>query len=215
MAQAIREASSGLLTADPVLPNLPAYAPPQVPRLVLRSPDNRWTYQVRGDRLDFVFQLPPEMLGQATLAETRRIQAQTGSAIWEALAAGFQAAGNRIGVVCVFFTRDLGAVGMLRRGFLQPSDAPEPHELQIHALHRMALQDVTVNRWTRVAAGVPLRGDHDRDGLRVEIDVNTLPETPFQVGSESVRGFLQQAEGVVTSTLAVLFDKDQPGMKVF
>ena len=104
---------------------------------------------------------------------------------------------------------------MLRRGFLQPSDAPEPHELQIHALHRMALRDVSVNRWTRVAGGVPLRGDHDRDGLRVEIDVNTLPESPFQISGESIQDFMQQTEGIFTSTLAVLFDKDQPGMKVF
>jgi len=206
LATTIRDASHGLLIADPLLLPIPADAPSELPRLQIKSSDRYWMYQVSGNRFDFVFELPPNKRGTAEFAEIIEKQAQMGSAIWEAIQPKFNASGNRIGIMSQFVSSPENPVQLLRSRFMSSSDAPEPHELQLHVLHKMASGAITVNRWTRCVAGEPPSRAEAQGSLRVEIDINTLPEQSFGLTSAKILNFSDGVKGLVLDTLTALFE---------
>jgi hypothetical protein len=215
LAITIRDASNGLLSTDPLILPVPSDAPPEIPRLVLRSSDGRWTYQVSSNRLDFVFELPPDKREGVEFVEIVEKQAHIGSIIWKTIQPKYSASGNRIGVVSLFVGSPENSVQFLRSRFMLPSDAPEPHELQLHALHRIALGTVTVNRWTRCIVGEPSPRARSRGSLRVEIDINTVPEQSFSLTSAKILNLTDNAKGLVLDTLASLFEDSSSRVGVF
>ncbi len=215
LATTIRDASNGLLGADPFVLPIPPDAPPELPRLILKSGDGSWAYLVAGNRVDFVFELPSDKLGTVELADIVERQKHVGSTIWKAIQSKYSASGNRIGVVSLFVGLPENSVNLLRSSFLSSSDAPEPHELQLHALHRMTLGSTMINRWTRCIAGESPPEARFRGSLRVEIDINTLAEQSFSLTSTSILNFTDNAKNLVLDTIASLFEDTPSGTKVF
>jgi hypothetical protein len=214
LAATIRDNSNGLLDADPLMLPVPSDAPAELPRLVLKSSDQHWTYQVSGGRCDFVFEATPEEIGSANLDEITAKQVRVGSNIWKAMQSKYNIIGHRIGVINLFAGSPDDSVNILRSQFIIPSNTPEPNELQLHALHRLSLGSVTVNRWTRCVAGElppPLKSI---GSLRVEIDINTLPEQNFNLTPDKIITFINNAGKLALSTMTSLFE-DEAKEKVF
>ncbi len=215
LALTIRQASDELLDADPLMLPIPSHAPLDMPRLQIKSGDGYWTCQVTGNRLDLIFEIPNDKLGIAESAQTIHRQAQILSSLWEDLQRNFGAAANRMGLVSRFVGPLDNAVEVLRERFLLASNAPEPHELQLHVLHKMTLGDTPVNRWTRCfsAASSPLPGT--QGWIQVEIDVNTMPDHPFTVTPSSLTDFATMVEHLVLDTPMSLFHEDSDTLEVF
>lgn len=209
LAVAVRQVTNSLLDADPLIVPLPDDAPPEIPRLHIKSHDGLWTCAITGGRVDLVHELPPEKLGSTTFDQAIREQAAVSKSIWNALQSGYSAAGNRIGVVALFLVAEDNPVQSVRARFLVPSDAPEPHELQIHALHRMTVGQDAINRWTRCVATA------SKNVIRLEVDVNTQPEQRFDVTPASIDRFLESAHGLITNTRTSLFQAESPADRVF
>lgn len=215
LATVIRDGSGALLDADPLILPVPADAPHEVPRLIQRSRDERWICQVAGNRLDIVFQLPPGNQGSTDFQGIARQQAQVGSAIWQAIQTRCNASGNRIGIVSTFRGIMEEAARTLRDRFLIPSNAPEPHELQLHALHSMTLNDVMVNRWTRCTAGPSRSPSSDQGVIQVEIDINTLAAHPLDLTPSRITSFIEGGVNLVLSTMESLFNDSASVERVF
>lgn len=214
LAATIRDNSGGLLDADPLMLPVPLDAPAELPRLVLKSSDQHWTYQVSGGRCDFVFEVTPEELGSLNLDEITAKQAQVGSNIWKAMQSKYNIIGYRIGVINLFVGSPDDSVNILRSQFITPSNAPEPSELQLHALHKLTLGSVAVNRWTRCVAGKSPLKIKSIGSLRVEIDINTQTEQKFSLTPEKITSFTSDASKLALSTITSLFG-DSPEEKVF
>ena len=215
LAKTIQDTSNGLLDIDPIVLPVPSDAPAEIPRIILKGAHERWVYQVCASRLDFVFQLPQSELGKAEFGTIIRQQADVSAAIWGAISAKFNASGNRIGIVSTFLSVTDSAVRSLRSRFLPSSTAPEPHELQLHALHRIALGDVLVNRWTRCIAGQAQSANPPQESMRIEIDVNTLPEHVFAVTPSGILKFTEGATELVLNTMESLFGDNPAVERVF
>jgi hypothetical protein len=209
LAVAIRQASNSLLDADPLIVPLPDDAPPEIPRLQIRSRDGVWTSAFTGSRMDIVYELRPEKLGPITFDQAMSEQAAIAKSIWNALQSAYSASGNRIGVVAWFLGRADNAVQYLRARWLVHSDAPEPHELQIHSLHRMTVGQHAMNRWTRCFA------EASKNVIRLEVDVNTQPEQRFDVTPASIAWFLESAHSLITNAQASLFQTESSPERVF
>lgn len=209
LAVAVRKASDSLFDADPLIVPIPADAPPEIPRLQVRSRDGRWTCLVAGSRMDIVFELPPDRHGTTGFDQAVADQAVVCKSTWSALQSEYAAVGNRIGIVSLFLGTADNAIQLVRTRFLLPSDAPEPHELQLHALHRMTLGPDGINRWTRCVASAS-------EGLiQLEVDINTLPEQRFNVTPANIQHFSEKVRSLVTDTKASLFQGDSPTAGVF
>ena len=215
LAMAIRQASGELLDADPLMLPIPSDAPPEMPRLRIKSDDGYWTCQVTGNRLDLILEIPHDTLGIAESTQTIHRQAQILSSLWEDLQHNFGAAANRMGLVSRFVGPLDNAVEVLRERFLLPSNAPEPHELQLHVLHKMMLGDTPVNRWTRCLSAASSPFSDTQGWIQVDIDVNTVPDHLFTVTPSSLTGFATMVEHLVLDTPMSLFHEDSDTLEVF
>jgi hypothetical protein len=215
LAAAIRDASGRILDADPLILPVPGDAPHEVPRVIQASRDEQWICQVAGNRLDIVFQTPSKTEGNTNFQGIARQQAQVSSAIWEVLQSRFKASGHRIGMVSTFRATVEEAARTLRRRFLIPSNAPEPHELQLHVLHTLTLRDLLVNRWTRCSAG-PLPSPGPGPGVfQLDIDINTLADRPLDLTPSRIVGFIENGILLVLSTRDSLFSESEYVERVF
>ena len=215
LASAIRDISGRVLDGDPLILPVPGDAPQEVPRVIQVSRDERRTCQVAGNRLDIVFQLPSDTGGSADFQGIARQHAQVSSAIWQVLQSRFKASGYRIGIVSTFRATAEEAARTLRQRFLIPSNAPEPHELQLHVLHTLTLQGVMVNRWARCLA-MPSRSPGLGSGvIQLDIDINTLADHPLDVTSSGIIGFIENGIHLVLSTRDSLFSQSESVERVF
>jgi hypothetical protein len=215
LALTLTEILEDLFDTEPTILPVPDNFPQEIPRLVLKSKDKIWTYQVSFNRFELVFDLPPEKYGTGEFEDVLGIHAQTGLNIWESLQTDYKASGHRIGVVTGFASLGDNLVDVLRSRFVQPSSAPEPHELQLHALHKLPIDNLNINRWVRCFAG-PARPDkfEANNLLRVEVDINSVPEETFDLTSDNIQRFFDQVKVEVLSTSASLFD-DSPTKRIF
>lgn len=214
LALSLQQASNGLFDTDPTILPIPDDFP-DMPKLVLRSQDKLWAYQIANNRFEFIFELSPDKFNTITFEETVEKHAQLGSNIWEALQTKYNASGNRIGVVSTFVNLSDNLVKELRSTFIQHSKAPEPHELQLHALHKLLLDNTNVNRWTRCVAGPPRTHFEANSLLRVEIDINTVPQEKFDLSTESIEWFINRIGEEVLSVKASLFSSDSANNGIF
>lgn len=215
LAVAIQEASADLLDSDPLVLPLPPDAPPEFPRLRLNSSDGYWIFQVAGTRLDFFYERSFSQQGMEAFEEIVDRQAQIYSNIWKMLQEKYTASGSRIGVIGKFGSSPQNAVQILKSKFMAISDAAEQHELQLHALHKLSLGGVEINRWTRCAATKSDSEGGSKNLLRVEIDINTSPDQPFDLTPVKILDFINDAKGLILDTMASLFEDKPAGKKVF
>lgn len=165
--------------ADPMI--LPmTNAPPPVPRVVLKSRDERFACEVALDRLNFVYNdtLNQRRSLDSLYPEYREILHHV---VLGALA-GFNVPILRLGFVTrhVVATGD-GANEWFCQTYLRPDRLPAAYETHLNMLHRFEMDSFQVNRWIKLWT---LRDQADAahdPAVAVEIDINTFPEntTPF------------------------------------
>lgn len=214
LALNLRDASNNLFDTDPTILPIPDDVP-EMPKLALRSRDKLWAYQVANRRFEFVFELSPDKFNTVTFEEAVEQHAQLGNNIWETLQTKHDASGSRIGVVSTFVSLGSDLVKELRSALMQPSNAPDPRELQLYALHKLPLDNINVNRWVRCSAGSPQTNLEANSLLRVEIDFNTIPQEKFDLTTESIEWFVKRIGGEVLNVKASLFSSGSANERIF
>ena len=206
LAVTFRNASEGVFDTDPVILPIPENVPSVFPIMILKGRNNLWSYQIAQNRFEFVYELPIDKFGTAAFEEITETHINIGKNIWADLQTKYEGAGNRIGMVSTFANFGDNLTDVLRANFVKPSNAPEPHELQLHALHKLRWGQTRINRWTRCFAG-PSHSDTMKASnlLRVEIDFNTVPEEPFNLTVESLEWFMRTVQEQVPRVNDFLF----------
>jgi hypothetical protein len=216
VAVAIQDASEELFDADPLMLPIPPDAPADIPRIRLTSNDEHWAFQVTGERLDCFYKPPPDKRETTEkFEEVANKQLRICADIWGILQKQFSVSGKRIGVVSTFIASPENPVETLKSKFILTSNALEPYELHLHALHKISLDNIPINRWTRcMAANLPLE-QKPRDALRLQIDINTLPEQKFELTQASIQTFVNGAKNLALETAKSLFEEGSSEQKVF
>ena len=173
--------------ADPMI--LPiSNAPPPVPRIVLKSRDERHVCEVALDRLSFAYNdaRSQKRALDALYPEYREILHH----VVLATLAGIGSPIVRLG----FVTRLLVEIGesaneWLRKAYLQPDRIAAAYETHLHLLHRFEMESFRVNRWIKIGT---LRDPNDPTldpAAMVEIDINTFPEEGARFDRSSILAF--------------------------
>lgn len=177
--------------ADPMI--LPiGNAPPQVPRITMKSRDGRYACEVALDRLSFAYNdaTDEKPTLEALYPKYRDI-------LNHVVLATLSGVGSPI-VRLGFVTRHLleiggGANEWLRDTYLRADRLPEAFETHVNLLHRISMESFQVNRWLKIFSVREQREPQTDSGVAVEIDVNTIPEPERQYDRSAILSFFLDA----------------------
>jgi hypothetical protein len=173
--------------ADPMI--LPiGNAPPPVPRIVMKSRDDRHVCEVALDRLSFAYHDVHQQ--KRTLDSLYPEYRDILHHVVLAALAGISVPIMRLG----FVTRHLieldgGANEWLRQTYLCQDRLPVAYETHLNMLHRFEMESFRVNRWVKIMT-LRDQNDPERDpALTVEIDINTFPEDAMRFDRSAILAF--------------------------
>ena len=189
----VRSAASGLLDGDPLVLPLPADAPSEIPRIVLKSKDERYSCNVSGVRVDFFYR---EKEPTRKWIELRDEYLQYLSAISQTVVGTLRTGITRLGSVAEFEVPISTSPSLtIRRAYLKEGILSGQHEIQLGVLDRLAWEIADINRWIRV------RGKEGESVLRVVVDINTIPDKKFDFDVQGIEAFYNRLSSFFVADL--------------
>ncbi len=189
-----------VFTADPNIVTAPQNAPPQVPRIEIRSPDQSHIAQFTKNRIVFIYQDThnskiPLGAGFPSFHETLRSEAQC---VMEFLNPRVVRLGFVVGLIA-----ELGysANRFLSEECLQDNLFPDAHEMNLGILYKLRIEPFSVNRWVRYRT---LRAKNDPSidyAMAIDIDINTLAEEMHNYTASEILEFYRLANDHITTNL--------------
>lgn len=176
------EASERLeLREDPLVWPFSAAAPPEVPRVVLRSKEEA-ECSFSGDRVEFIY---PYRKGEPVDQALSEFGGYLRLLI--NLVYGFELLVTRVGFVAMAELRvDEEGAGFLRRHYLAVNGLQELTEIQLSLLRTIELQGRPVDFWLR------LSGNKASQVLRLAMELNTKEDEPGFPTRESCVGLFEE-----------------------
>jgi hypothetical protein len=198
IANLVREKAGNLLQVDPLLLPLPVGSPPEFPHIVIRNEGNGWSFQMAPARFDLIIEQGPQP-PHADLDQWTDQVSKTALVILHGLQDRFGARVNRVGLVTSVVAEVENAPEVLRLRYLGAAYGNGAHESQLHILHKLETEGLSLNRWVRLRA-LPAN-DNWPSRLVLEADVNTVPEQPIQVTEAVADSFLSVASRLTRQSL--------------
>ena len=189
-----------IFTSDPTISTAPKNAPPQMPRIEIKSPDQSHVAQFSNNRITFHYQdtqnrrIPLNNVFP-TFSDNLGRQIQC---IMEFLNPRVV----RLGFIVRMIT-DLGysANRFLSEECLKDNPFPDAHEINLGILYKTNMRDFSINRWIRYRT---LRAQNDPSidyAMAIEIDLNTLAEEMNNYPASSILEFYQAAQEHISENL--------------
>jgi len=177
--------------ADPMI--LPiGNAPPPVPRIVLKSRDERYSCEIALDRLSFAYNDTRQQ--KRTLDGLYPEYRETLHHVIVAAQAGIAVPIVRLGFV-TRHTVELGSSAneWLRQTYIRPDRLPLAHETHLNVLHRLEMESFRVNRWIKIWTMRDPNEEQNDPALAVEIDINTFADEPTRFDRSAMVAFYLDA----------------------
>ena len=181
----VRSATGDLLDGEPLVLPLPSDAPSEIPRIVLKSKDERYSCNVSGVRLDLFYR---EKNPTRKWIDLRDEYLQYLLGISHTLVETLRATITRLGSIAEFVVPiNTSPSLILRRAYLKEGILPGDREIQLGVLHRQSWETIEINRWVR------LTGKEGESALRVVVDINTIPEKKYDFDVDGIGSFYNRA----------------------
>jgi hypothetical protein len=192
---------SRIFSNDPNILTAPQNAPPQVPRIEIRNPDQSYIAQFGHNHIAFLYQ------------DTRNLHPTLVSLFphfFECLNCEVQSTMEfinprilRLGCVIRLIT-EIGSSAnkYLSEEVFKENLFSDAHEINIGILHKLSLENFTVNRWVRYQT---LRNANDPTldyALSIDIDLNTLSEQMYDFTVSEILNFFKLSFEHVTTSLS-------------
>lgn len=192
--------SSRMFGNDPSIGSSPQNAPPNVPRLEIKSPDQSHIVHFYPNQVSFMFQ------------DTRNLRT-TIKGVFPGFLGGIESEiqsimefinpkVTRLGFV-THFIAELGSSAnqYISENMLKDNPFPDAHELHFGVLHRLDLVGFPVNRWVRYRS---LRAKNDPTAdfaMGIDIDINTLAEQVNDFSAGQIIDYFQAGFQHITSNI--------------
>ncbi len=189
----VRSATGDLLGGEPLVLPLPSDAPSEIPRIVLKSKDERYSCNVSGVRLDLFYR---EKNPSLKWIDLRDEYFQHLWSVSHTLIETLRATINRLGSVAELEMQISTSPSLtLRKAYLKEGVLPGEHEIQLGVLYRESWETIEINRWLR------LRGKEEESTLRVVVDINTIPEKKYDFDVEGIESFYNRVSSFFVADL--------------
>ncbi len=167
-------------------------APPPVPRIVMKSRDERYACEIALEHLHFTYNDTRQQ--RRTLDSLYPEYRDVLHRVVVAALAGIGAPVMRLG----FVTRHVIEPGesaneWMRQNYLQGDRIPAAFETHLHLLQRFEMETFRVNRWIKLwTLRDPQQPEKDPAAM-MEVDVNTIPEPGAQFDRSAIVDFYLNA----------------------
>lgn len=207
LAQGVKGALPKILDGEPLIVPLPTDAPAEIPRIILKSADEKYNCNVSQGRLDFIFDekgtpiLTPkdlkkeffpfvEILAKA-LIDQKRIQRT-----------------NRLGLVVNFFAKlPKSATRFIEKKLLKEIPSGSPYEARVHLLYHEEIKAYEINKWIRLNPLRKAKQPSDDAALAFIVDINTLSERAdkYSFTLNDIKDFYKEAIKIMEKDLKKYF----------
>ena len=184
--------TNDFLKGEPTILPIPDDAPPEIPRIILKSRTYPYSCNFCKNRFDFFYKEQRKLnkTSEEVFPDFRNILDRLTTYVKTSLDIKV----TRLGFIPNFVIKlkESGNEYLLREYF-HPNLFLNPHEIQINVLHKIELESFKVNRWIKLK---PLRMRNNiKDDRRilVEIDINTLSEEMYDFSPDQIKRFIALA----------------------
>ncbi len=201
LAKALSDITQGLFDGEPMIFPLPPDAPPEFPRLVLKSKDERYSVSISSCRVDF-FCNNSGQSGQVEIASHNLFS--TLVAMYGVVKTATQAHITRCAEVWTWpITLDsaLPSKQMLANYLADAVPFADAVEVQLHCRTLVTAAGLEANKWTRIVSTHSQVGAADKNVVSLLVDINTLADKAYAFDETLLKRFLEEACSDACETL--------------
>lgn len=184
---------------EAVLP-VPADAPLEIPRIILKSNDGVFSCNVSPNRIDLFF----NEMGQSKIPSDEVVKKVKKylCTINKDIQDNFNAESHRIAMVADTVTElSISSRDFLKRHYLKENVVKNVFEAQLSFLSKEKLGDFKINKWVRINTLRKKTDPKDDKAVQVIFDINTLQEIDYDISSRSINQFIDLAYKKIKSSL--------------
>ncbi|MEA1965506.1 MAG: hypothetical protein U9O41_10365 [Candidatus Aerophobetes bacterium] len=200
LAVKINKELQTLFNGDPVMPPIPGDAPLEIPRIVLKSKNERYILQISVKRVNFFYNSPPE--NSAVKFPVNGLYEKF-IAISKCLGGETYCQFLRSAIVTQWIV-ELGKSGTqyIASNYLR-KDVPfkNPYNLELHYLTKENIAGCRVNKWVRIKTTRRISDPTQNNFLTVLIDINTVADEKYKVDTKLLMQFLNESSKFIEETM--------------
>lgn len=191
IAQKLRDIKAVDFGGEPTIFPLPEDAPPEIPRIILKSRDGKYALNLYLNRVDLVYQ-GKKIDFDGTPESLKTVNDSLVKCFLEVtslLSREFSAKFNRAAMVVRHIAKlDESSKKLLAHTLLR-ADGDTPYEVRMAYLFKESMGEFKVNRWFRVETLRSKKDPKDDEALAILFDINTLPNVDYAFSEKVFQEF--------------------------
>lgn len=198
-ASAINDNLSGLFDGDQVILPLHEDVPSDIPRIQMRSKDERYALSIARSRLDFVFKYREDVENLFPIPGLFEKFLD----IFQYFRDNIHTQTTRCAIVnnWIIELENPAADFLLSKYIRDETPINRPYELELHYLTKESIAGFESNMWTKIKSVRKIKEPQQNRFITFLIDINTLAEIPYEFNKESLRLFLDQSSKIMNETI--------------
>jgi hypothetical protein len=203
VANTMNERVKHVFDGEPLLLPIPADAPPDIPRIILTSKDQRYRCNITTNQLILIYTEQGKL--DKEINDLREEYLALLCQIAEVVKGEWKTDVFRLGFVVRLLAFPSDPVELIKNTFIREGALKTPRQLEVHVLDRMAWDKLEINRWCRLSSAEIAGATGESKALSVLFDVNTIPEKRYDFSADSIIAFYDRALVYVSESLNTLF----------
>lgn len=201
ITNSLNDSLSGLFDGDPVILPFPNDAPPEIPRILLKSKDEQYNLQITMNRIDFIHRYPKDV----------KIERYPVPDLYEKFVsihknlADINVEFNRAAVVTnwIIESDSPGALLLQAKYIQERVPFEDPSKIEVHCLTKETVAGCESNKWVRIKSAHKISAPEQNQFLLLVIDINTMAEKPRQFDKALLNKFLSDCTEITNQTKEV------------
>lgn len=183
----INKVTSNTFDGEPLLIPLPSDAPPEFPRIILKSKDEKLNLNISLGRIDLIFE--NKTAENLEVNEMFKSLSKLNKYIYDLVIKNFSGTINRLGLIITFNSNKLNLTTV--KNFINNDsvDSKNNEEVNINLFARNKIKEFDTNNWTRITGQ---SHDQNRPGFVIMDDINIRQDKLANLNSEVTEKFFSE-----------------------
>ncbi len=200
-ANMLNDSLSGIFDGDPIILPIPDDAPLEIPRMQLKSKDERYNLTIAKNRLDFIFRSKKdEQRAEFPVSGLFKTFIKVFQYFKEDIHSQF----TRAAIVAnwiIELEKTPAAEHLLSKYIRKETSISNPYELELHFLTKELVAGLKVNNWTRIKSARKISEPEQNRLITFHIDINTLAEEKYKFNQELLQEFLSESNRMMNDII--------------